>query len=426
MSIHQAELLSPTQMMTRRGEILWLVALACFSLAISLALLPNEFVGPDLRKFLELAERAQEPSFWTTAQAFDGNYWGMGYPTLVAAVWTLFHTQSLLLVQFIQAFMAASLVFVTWSLAFQQGRKVRMACAVLATLSPNIYFLGRNGGYEILLGWLLCLSLALLWWGGGIPQKTCRWRLLLFPGLAGVLFGLAFLTQNKALIVAPVLVFLSYRWGRQSVVSFSALSLMLPAAWAIRNFFVRGNFSPFSSNGPINMWIGNNPDSVAGGFMSPTPELSIGSSDFIHSTVNFWISQPEATVTLMLRKIMRLAEPAYFYPDFQLPSGVLNFLHYVTAGVSIAFLGLLLAYAFGRLWIGTGTPKMDPLLYFYLLFILVNMPFIAESRFRTPLEPVLIVISTSSACALVRTHRRRRTTDRCNSGLTPADGARTQ
>jgi hypothetical protein len=389
-----------------RGDLFWLLLLLLLSVLLQLLLLPTNFVGADTPKFLELSILAQEPAYWTDPSAFDSNYWSMGYPTFLALIWKLTGGVSIFMIQMVQVALAASLVPLTWSLAFAQGKRVRLLCALLAAVSPSVIFLGENGGYEILLGWLLICSLALLWRGGVRTEVKVRtWLKIAICALSGLAFGFSILVQNKAVIVAPVLLFLSWKWGRAPFFAFISVSIIPVLSWGYRNFLVVGSFSPLSGNGPINVWIGNNPGSIAGGFMEP-PKISGDSYGFVPAAIDFWVSQPEATVTLVLRKLSRLAEPIYLYPRLELPTGIPVLLHYLTALLSLIMLGLLVSFAMLKLWkVRKPLPEVGTLAIFYGCFALVNLPFIAEPRFRAPLEPVLISISVPLAFAFVRTYR---------------------
>jgi len=385
-----------------RREHFWLFIFIVVSLSIQFFLLPHNFIGQDTRKFLEIAVKAQSLEFWSSPDAFDGNYWSIGYPTFIALSWGALGSTSILAIQVIQIVMAASLVPITWSLAYSQGPHVRILSAALAAVSPTIIFLGQNGGYEILLGWLLCLSLSLAWWGGDSTSTATNRGVAWFVGVAaGLTFGLAIEVQNKALVLLPVLLYLMWKWGcapRLLFVSFASAPLL---AWSLRNLIVLGYPAPLSSNGPINMWLGNNGSSIAGGFMQPTPRLSDGTHNFISGAVDFWISQPEASVTIMLRKIARLLEPLYMYPEEALPRGVGVLINYSVALYSLVLTFLFCVYIFGRIWGSSPSiPRVGPLSIAFLGFFLINLPFIGEPRFRTPLEPVLIVTALSTGAAL--------------------------
>lgn len=387
---------------------IWSIGIFLTSLLLQFLLLPTEFVGPDTPKYLELAQKAQSWSFWIDPNAFDGNYWPIGYPIFAATVWTLYGSVDIYAIQVVQIFISSSFVFLTAPFTRGFSVKLRIIAAFLVGVSPSVIGIGQTGGYELLLGFLLLVSLGVLWGTQGKPTGNDFWLSWAGPVLAGFTLGLAFLVQNKVIIVTPVLLYLALRWGKRPLVYFVISACIAPFAWALRNLMIRGSFDPRSTNGPVNIWIGNNPESVAGGFMEPLP-LPPNSTSFIDAALRFIINQPEASAALYLRKVARLLEPVYLYPEFDQPPGFSTVLHYSTFLLSVILLFLFFAYLFAMIWrTNIGIPSLLPLAIFYLLFVLVNLPFLAEARYRTPLEPLLISISVITASALWRRYTQRR------------------
>lgn len=70
---------------------------------------------------------------------------------------------------------------------------------------------------------------------------------------------------------------------------------------------------------------------------------------------------------------------------------------------------MFFAYLFAAIWhVNTGFPSILPLVIFYLTFVLFNLPFLAEARYRTPLDPLLISISVITAKMLFHKYARLR------------------
>ena len=324
----------------------------------------------------------------------------MGYPSFLAIIFKVFGF-NLRLVQILQVFMALSLPIFAWLLTRHTTPRIRISTLIVVAISPATFFIAHLGGYEILLSWFMCLSLVILWGVGGRPNGPRIWRNGFAGICAGLALGLAFMAQNKALIVVPVLIYLALKWGWPTISAF-IVGLCVPVAiWAYRNSLVLGSFSPFGKNAEINAWIGNNPNVTTGGFMEPPP-LPPGASSYWNATVNFWASQPEFTFQILGRKIARLLEPAFIYPEYQLPTGSTLLLHTFSFLLSLLILFAFSAYVFGRVWTGPPTlPKVGALAAFYLLFLAAHLPFLAEARFRTPLEPVLAAVAVPTVFYLV-------------------------
>lgn len=396
-------------MSSKRIFVLPLLGIFLASLVIQIALLPSEIVGPDTWKYFTLAEKGMSGDFWSDPSAFDYNYWPMGYPTFVSFIWSLSGGVNLPLIQLLQALMASSFVFLISPFTRGFSLRIRLLSAGFVGLSTGVISMAQTGGYELLLGWLLLIALGIVWGKKGYPTaRSIKWNVLLMI-TAGTTYGLSFLVQNKTLVLAPVFVFIVWRWGRKSLAVFSISSLIPALLWALRNFMVSGVPNPFTSNGPINIWIGNNPQSIAGGFMEPLP-LPLGSDTFEKAAASFLINQPEASVTLYLRKFVRLFEPLYLYPELDAPPrGFSTVLHYSTAFVGLMFAFLFIACVFALIWrVSTDMSFLTPLVIFYSLFVFVNLPFLAEPRYRSPLEPLLIVIGVLTAKFLVNRYRGKR------------------
>ncbi len=389
-----------------RRELLIVLVILALNLVLLLALMPAQLMVVDTPKFIEIALKAQSSDFWGDPQAFDGNYWAVGYPTFLAMIFKVFGF-NLRLVQILQIFLALCLPIYAWLLTRHTTPRIRIATLIVVAISPATYFLAHLGGYEILLSWFTCLSLVILWGVGGSPNGPRIWRNGLAGICSGLALGLAFMVQNKVLIVLPVLIYLALKWGWPTIASF-ILGLCAPlAAWGYRNSLVLGSFSPFGKNAEINAWIGNNPDVTTGGFMEPPP-LPPGASSYWNATINFWVSQPEFTFQILGRKIARLLEPVFIYPEYNLPTGSTLLLHTFSFLLSLLILFAFAAYIFGRVWTGPPTlPKVGALAAFYLLFLAAHLPFLAEARFRTPLEPVLASVAVPTLFYLIAQLRTR-------------------
>ena len=271
--------------------------------------------------------------FWFNPSAFDGNYWSVGYTTFLAAIKAMVGTATNVL-QATHIGLGLILIVLTWLISSSLNSRVKIIATCLVAFNLSMWAMAALAGYEVLLGVVLVSATLFTWqifmpieWlksGRGVArlQKT----LVLTSGL---FLGIAVMIQSKAFIL--VLVFAIY-WFRSSLrVAIFGISgvLLVLLPWSIRNFFVLGSINPFNSNGPVNFWIGNNPDQTTGGFMDP-PILPDGSGGFVDSAIKFTVSQPEFAVQLLLRKSARLVEPMYFYFGDRQPSIFQWSLHVVT------------------------------------------------------------------------------------------------
>ncbi len=144
--------------------------------------------------------------------------------------------------------------------------------------------------------------------------------------------------------------------------------------------------------------------------MEPPPvsiEPILGLDIYASNALSFYLTQPEAAFALILRKTARLLEPVFIYPSPEFFVGQSVLIHWFTIAMTIVVLVLFAAFVFGRLWVRPPTiPAVAPIAAFALLFGLVHLPFLAEPRFRVPVEPLLICVAVPTLFALVIRYRR--------------------
>jgi len=393
----------------RAFEYIFLACLVTLSVILQRVLTSGCCVGPDLVAYLEIAQmQATQQSFWTSPEAFKENFWAMGYPTALHYILSL-SGDSLVIVQWIQMVMAASLGIGAWFLAFRMGIKVRLLAASIVALSPNTFWTGNSFGYEILLAWLLTFSLSLSWWASRNEGNISIRVQLVASGIAGLLLGLGVLTQSRAIVVTPVIFYLLWRNSRARAWWGLAGFLIATIPWALRNLFVLGTPNIFTGNGAYNLWIGNNPETTNGGSMMRPLSMPAGSSEQLSQALTFIISQPEIAINFVFRKTMRMWEPLYLYPELIAPGIGRTLIHVATAALSVLILVGFLVFLGGRLFTRPPTvPDVAPLAVFVLLFYLSHLPFIAEPRFMASVYPVTAVVSVSTLFALVVRFRKLR------------------
>lgn len=387
----------------------WGETFIAVGLLVSMAVLlwvarPLQVEGPDWRTFSRLGPLSRHAEYWFTPEAFDGNYWSVGYSAFVGIFLPTSDAPTVGL-QITQAAMAVSLAAMVYVFTFRFGRRVRLTATAISVVNPAFYWMAWNGGYEILLGWLICTSLLLVWTQTGELRYARQATKDALSFSSGLLLSSAVLVASKSLvliIVIAVMMILA-RWRSTWFYLIGAgIPLIL---WMARNLLVLGSANPLNSNGPVNLWIGNNPDATYGGFMEPPP-LPPGAASQLQATLQTVISYPEFIVALTLRKFTRLLNPNYVYPDHVLAPQALVALHFFTAIIGLTLVLLFAAFLFGRIWVAPPiVPPVGLLAIVYLVFVLVHLPFLAEARFRAPLEPVLIAVAIPTAFFLARRMR---------------------
>jgi len=358
-------------------------------------------VGPDLVAYERIANlQGAQSNFWLSADAFNENFWGMLYPTFLHYSMEI-SGGSLEFVQWIQRLMVAALVPAVWLLTAHLGPKVRITSAFVLALSPTSIWLGNSFGYEVLLAFLLTYGVVLAWIIKERQFESRPFLLVLFPLFSGILIGLAMLAQSKALIIVPVVLYLLWRQSRRSAL-WGIAGIFIPLIpWMVRNFYVLGTFSPLSNNAGYNLWVGNSPEAILGGSVASAPPLPAGATSQLGAALTFMIEQPEATIDLIFRKVMRLWQPIYAYPEIVEP-GPGRFLLHIFAGVLAALILFgFLAFLGGRLFVSPPrVPDVTPLAIFVLLFCLSHLPFIAEPRFMSAVLPVTLSVAVPTVLYL--------------------------
>ena len=177
------------------------------------------------------------------------------YPYFVALVHWLFG--SLAAVSAVQAVVGALAVPAIGNAgrqAFGPGAG-RLAAGVAAVYPELVWFSVHF--------WSETLFLVLLWWALERLMRADARQALGVAASAGILWGLAALTREVALLLAPVGLVWAMRRGTRAwrVPCAFVLGLLLTIApWTLRNALVFRAFIPISTMGAENLWVGNAPE----------------------------------------------------------------------------------------------------------------------------------------------------------------------
>jgi len=379
---------------TNRRELLYLFALAVLSTILTIILNPGDPTGPDIHSYVPIADQIiDNPDYLISPEAFQGNFWSMGYPTLLAGM--LFVTGSLTGVTVIQACMIGSLVFVPWLLTRHIPGPTRLIAPAITAITPALWGIGTSIAYEAPYAVVLGYSLALAWTIRQRPPRNVG-ILLLLSALSGFLIALGVLIQSKTLIVVPVIAVLLTRVYRRALWAGIAGFLVPLIPWSIRNFFVLGTINPLAENGPFNVWVGNNPVTTTGGSMLKPPAVPAGATP-MQAAIDFIVSQPERAVELVILKSARLTQPVFIFPEILQPGPSRTLLHLIMAVINVLVVLGVVFYLGARLVNGPrGLPALTAPAIFIAVFFAVHLPFIAEPRYMAPVLPVSIGIAVAT------------------------------
>ncbi len=250
----------------------------------------------------------------------------------------------------------------------------------------------------------------------------------------GLLVGLAALGRATVLVWLPLaagwLVFRRRQWARAALVCAGAALVVLPVT--IRNYVVEGDVVAITSNGGINLYIGNNPhargtynlpegmwfrpgnpkDDFAGvevgrvalGHVPSSSELS---SFWTRKAVRHISTHPGRTLRLTAHKAAMLLDSyeqpqLYNYDAYRELSWSLRLLPGAGVALGLGLLGLLLA------WTPLGNERLRRYALFVALFALAYLPFFVAGRYRAPIVTLVSALAIWGLALLVDAMRQRR------------------
>jgi hypothetical protein len=261
--------------------------------------------------------------------------------------------------------------------------------------------------------WSETLFVALLWWAIELVLRSDASSATGAAAFGGVLWGLATLTRELSLYLAPFVVLWLLRGWRpwqglrasavvRRAVSFALGLVLTLLPWTIRNAIVFHAFIPVSTMGGLNLWQGN----------VPLTHLEV------HATLGR-IADPverDRRARQLAWEVIRARQPGWFLeklywqmPEFWKPSS--EILDHVLrapcrrlgaaarmtlkAVVAAPYLVLLALSLFG---LARARPRAGPLLLLVLLgaWNLAHVVAYATTRFRLPMLPVVFLFAAAA------------------------------
>jgi Tfp pilus assembly protein PilF len=187
------------------------------------------------------------------------------YPLFLAAIYRVVG-HDYLAARLVQAVFGAASCVLTYAIG---ARLFSRAVGLLAGLGSALYgiLIHFDGELQIpvlLLFLVLAFFYALLRALG--EEATAGRRSLRWSALSGALFGLAVITNPPVAVFLPALAWVFWdrvrcRLPARAVVAFGALALIPPAIVTVYNATAGHDFVVVASQGGVNFYIGNNPES---------------------------------------------------------------------------------------------------------------------------------------------------------------------
>ena len=381
-------MLATTKLGTAVGRRFVTVVLA-LSAVVQLATLPfvgNRISGGDAQTYLALSKDWSSLARLTSEDAFEGNFWPAGYSGFLH-LFDPFGGNQVIAVRLAQILMVLALAAMSASFATSVSQQAARWTLIVVAFSPSLLFGMWSIGYELLLGLLICGALWLLWTRGNRIAAAVT---------SGIAFALALIVQFRAIAALPVLLYLAWRIGKRTFATWT-ISLAIPIGlWSLRTYVAMATWAPWSTNGSYNVWNGNGPHAT-GHNVFPLPPLPTGADSYSAAALTWATQNPFDFFEITARKFLFL-----FYPtdiagiSDRLPAEAL-----VIAfqwAYSVALVILIILFLGSLVWAkGASLNRMAPVFLAAMLYLLPNVLFIVEARFRIPVEALLLAVAASTA-----------------------------
>lgn len=335
-----------------------------------------------------------------------------GFPLALAAVYAVFGDRNYLAAHVFFCLVGAALCFATYLLAREvAGEWTALVAAALVAVYPNLLYYSIHFASEPLFTLLLTLAIWLA------VRAIREWRSGVWVA-SGVLLGLATLVRPIAFYFFPFFA-LAILWSGRHRLSAAAVAivamgvgLIAPVApWTVRNYLVHDHYVLVATNGGSTFWGANNqlvldePEN-RGGWVStermPREKAVVRqrSNEVERDAVEwdygkaFLRAHPEAIPRLAWYKFYAL-----WTPVSTTPNALFNLALGLSYGAALPFMiaGVVL-FARRRGW-------LDPSLLVLAAPVVATtagtIAFYGSARFRSTIEPVLLVFAAFALTALL-------------------------
>jgi 4-amino-4-deoxy-L-arabinose transferase-like glycosyltransferase len=382
----------------------------------------------DAKEYHEWALEILSGNFWDNEVFFRAPL----YPYLLALLYKV-SGGSIAFAIFFQQLIGVVTALLVYLLArqFFVPRVSLLAGIVAALYWPFLYFEGDL----LVVALIVCLDVFALFL---ITRSMRTHRPLGLIG-AGVIIGISAIARPSILILLPVLPLVFYlygrnravgasgRWIKQSLLVFGGAMILISPV-IVRNYVIGRDIVPIASQGGVNFYIGNNPQSDGRSAVIPgtrwdwrgshedavrIAEAARGrslkpsevSNFYFREGLKFIFGSPDRSIPLLARKF------ALFWAGGERSNNKYIYFFWQKSGLGevplpgfwlVAPLGLAGAVLLWR-------KRRD----FWLLYLFVTsytigvVAFFVTARFRLPVVPVLIIFAAYAAFVLWRAFRQR-------------------
>jgi hypothetical protein len=384
--------------------ILWSLSLAT-SFTINLYYFPSTLSFPDEFRFLSSALRLHNEGIFVSN---SGRAWEMPLTAVyIAAIKFIFslNDQSIILaVRFSQSILIIVQSYCAWLIAgyIFKNKQISLLSAGIICIYPFfLFYQGLLLSETLFNTLLLCgITSAYAWQLSG---TSINWRFF----LALTFFGLATYTKGSLTLLPPIIL-LSMLFIKKVtlkdffkifVLSFSFYFLIL-SPWWIRNYLIFQEFIPLTTSSSFNLYLGNNSNNFLGGnsgddadpqfisMVNALPNELDKSRIYKEVAYAFIKDNPERFINLSTLKFFRFWNVIPNAESYN--TGYFKYVSIISFGPVLFFslLGILINRSFFK--------NLIPIYILIIYFTLLHTITIASLRYRLPIEPFLILLSSAA------------------------------
>lgn len=358
---------------------------------------PFEDAGPDGLAYEGLGAAAAGSESILACGNFSHLYWAPAWVSTIAVLYKVFGPEPAAIRAFLVLTAIATAALVARAARSLAGPRAAVLAPFLYLFSQLVFRYTRYYQYEVVLA-LAVLALGVLLPRGRVghagapPDPEERFGTRLSSGdlvrvfVLGIVLSLAALLSSRVFVFLPLLILCLWLRGglRFTRIAFLVLAggtFLVLVPWTARNYSCFGEWIPTTTNGGVNLYVGNNPYSSWGYSFPPAdlrPDHPVHDSGaWTTEALTYMISHPGQTLVRFLVKGFRFWNPHY-------------------GDQALALILFILGWVrFFRERPNTRDPLLTYVLIAPLLLTLVHMIFYVQARYFLPVLPLASIVAAA-------------------------------
>jgi len=410
-----------TRPVSARVRTAWLIAIVIAAFAIRLFATvrfegmgsgPNSGAFYDGVEFEQIAANIVRHGEFSVREGQPTSFRAPGLPFVLAGVYALFGTGNFVAAHILFCLIGAATCVAAYLVAREVAGEVGgLVTAALVAAYPNILYYAIHFSSEPLFTVLLLLAV----WQF---IRGLRSERLVHYAMSGVLLGLSALTRPASFYFLPFFALVAVaveraRWrARIGRVVLMAVGLLIPIApWAIRNYGVHGRTVLLASNGGSTFWGANNAivlddPRYHGDWI--TTEAMGDQKRLVHAVPNEvdrdrleWDFGKEF-VRQHLADVPRLLWYKLYWlwtPASRTPNAEFNRIHFLSYGAALPF--IIAGFILLLRQRGLRDEALLAIVAPVIATTAATLVFYGSARFRSTIEPFLLIFASVALLALV-------------------------